>query len=179
MNSQTEQEWITELKAKMNPGVTCVVLILPGQKGKAPLYDAIKKLLVTEIPVPSQVVLSSTISRGKNLRSIVSKILLQMNAKIGGEPWFVDNMPLIGEAPTMIMGMDVFHKQGKFSVLALVGTTNNHGTKYFSKCAVVKEGEDGTVQFGSMVEAALEAFKKKQGVYPARVIYYRDGMGDS
>jgi hypothetical protein len=30
-----------------------VVLILSGPKGKAPLYDPLKKLLIETIPVPS------------------------------------------------------------------------------------------------------------------------------
>jgi hypothetical protein len=53
-----------------------VVMLLPGQKGKCMLYDDVKRFLLTEFPVPSQVVLTSTIQRGKNLRSIVSKVLI-------------------------------------------------------------------------------------------------------
>ena len=54
------------------------------------MYDDVKRFLLTEFPIPSQVVLTATIQRGKNLRSIVSKILIQMNAKVGGVPWAVD-----------------------------------------------------------------------------------------
>jgi len=69
-------EWRDALKKNLNPGVQAVVLILPGAKGKAPLYDDLKRLLLKEIPVPSQVVLANTISRGKNVRSICNKILI-------------------------------------------------------------------------------------------------------
>ena len=88
-----------------------IVLILPGQKGKAPLYDDLKRLLIKEIPVPSQVVLSNTISRGKNVRSICNKILIQICAKIGGEPWAMDDMPFF-DKPAMVCGIDVYHKAG-------------------------------------------------------------------
>lgn len=57
------------------------------------LYDDVKRFLLTEYPIPSQVILTSTIQRGKNLRSIISKVLIQMNAKVGGTPWAVDNLP--------------------------------------------------------------------------------------
>jgi len=117
--------WKRELKSKLNDGVQAVVLLLPGQKGRNNLYDEIKKFLLQEYPIPSQVVLCNTISRGKNLRSIVNKILIQINAKIGGIPWAVDNLPFM-DKPTMICGMDVFHSTslGKKSVLALTASVN-------------------------------------------------------
>jgi aubergine-like protein len=129
--------WKRELQNHLNDGVQMVVLILPGQKGKNPLYDEIKRYLLEEYPIPSQVVLCNTISRGKNLRSIVSKILIQMNAKLGGIPWAVDNLPFM-DKPTMICGLDVFHdaKLGKKSVLALAASMNNSATTYWSSSTV-------------------------------------------
>jgi len=85
----------------------------------------VKKYLLTDYSVPSQVVLTATIQRGKNVRSIVNKILIQINAKIGGIPWAVDNLPMM-DRPSMICGMDVFHSTslGKKSVLALTASMN-------------------------------------------------------
>lgn len=68
--------WIKELKNQLNEGVQMVVLILPGQKGKCTLYDDVKRFLLETYPIPSQVILTSTIQRGKNLRSIISKVLI-------------------------------------------------------------------------------------------------------
>src|SRR3569833_3202160 len=76
------ESWKKELKAKLNNNVQAVVLLLPGQKGRCNLYDEVKKFLLTDFPVPSQAVLTGTIQRGKNVRSIVNKILIQINAKI-------------------------------------------------------------------------------------------------
>jgi aubergine-like protein len=113
------------MKDNLNPSVQAVVLILPGAKGKAPLYDDLKRLLLKELPVPSQVVLCNTISRGKNVRSICNKILIQICAKVGGEPWAVSHLPYFDE-PTMVCGIDVFHKvgNGNKSVLAFCGSFN-------------------------------------------------------
>lgn len=129
--------WIKALKEKLNDGVQMVVLIIPGQKGKSQLYDDLKRFLLTEYPIPSQVVLANTISRGKNLRSIISKVLIQMNAKLGGIPWAVDNLPFM-DKPTMICGLDVFHATnlGKRSVLALSCSMNNSATTYWSTSVV-------------------------------------------
>jgi len=38
-----------------------VVLLLPGQKGKCTHYDDVKRYLLEEFPIPSQVVLVGTI----------------------------------------------------------------------------------------------------------------------
>jgi len=129
--------WRKELQSKMNNNVQAVVLLLPGQKGKCTLYDEVKRFLLAEFPVPSQAVLTGTISRGKNLRSIVNKILIQINAKIGGIPWAVDNLPLLNK-PAMVCGMDVFHctSLGKKSVLALTASMNSTATKYWSTSVI-------------------------------------------
>lgn len=68
--------WKKELKKHLNDGVQMVVLILPGTKARCPLYDDCKKFLLEEYPIPSQVILNSTISKGKNLRSIMAKMLI-------------------------------------------------------------------------------------------------------
>lgn len=119
------ETWEREMKSKLNPGVTLAVFILQGNKNGAPMYDQIKKCLITQMPVPSQVVLHNTISRGKNLRSIVNKILIQMNAKLGGQPWAVSDMPFTNK-PTMVVGYDVFHKPNSNSYLAFCATTNRN-----------------------------------------------------
>lgn len=90
VRSNRFDEWENVIRQSINPSVQAVVLLLPGQKGKAPLYDDLKRLMINEIPVPSQVVLCNTISKGKNVRSICNKILIQICAKIGGEPWAVN-----------------------------------------------------------------------------------------
>ena len=56
----------------------------------------------------SQAILTSTINYGKNLRVIVSKIVAQICAKIGGIPWVIDNMPYMDKR-TMVCGLDVYH----------------------------------------------------------------------
>ena len=99
-----------------------IVFILPGQKGKGKCYTDIKKLLYTSIPVPSQVVLSTVISKGKNLRSIINKVLIQMNAKMGGVPWSLENLSLVQNGPpTTLIGYSI-QKKGRNAVAAIVSS---------------------------------------------------------
>lgn len=172
--------WIRALKEQLNEGVQMVVLILPGSKGKCMLYDDVKRFLLTEYPIPSQVILTSTIQRGKNLRSIISKVLIQMNAKVGGTPWAVDNLPFMKE-PTMICGMDVFHSTalGKKSVLALTASMNQSATTYWSTSVIQDEiGQEGSNNLQTGMTSAIEAFKRNNGAPPSKIIFYRDGVGE-
>ena len=50
-------------------------------------YDAIKRLCCLDMPVPSQVVTSQIIEDAKKAKSVVTKVAIQMNCKLGGELW--------------------------------------------------------------------------------------------
>ncbi|NXI47869.1 PIWL2 protein, partial [Galbula dea] len=55
------------------------------------LYSAIKKLCCVQSPVPSQVINSQTLlGQVGKMRTVVQKILLQINCKLGGELWGVE-----------------------------------------------------------------------------------------
>ena len=52
-------------------------------------YNAVKTLLCAQYPIPSQMINAKTIGHPGKLRSVVQKIALQMNCKLGGEAWSV------------------------------------------------------------------------------------------
>ena len=57
------------------------------QNNKGDHYAAIKKKCYLEKPIPSQVVTATVLSKPKGLMSVATKVAIQMNAKLGGEPW--------------------------------------------------------------------------------------------
>ncbi|NXW91657.1 PIWL2 protein, partial [Alopecoenas beccarii] len=69
--------------------VQLLLCIISGNRDD--LYAAIKKLCSVQSPVPSQVINAQTLMGpvGK-MRSVVQKVLLQINCKLGGELWGVD-----------------------------------------------------------------------------------------
>lgn len=69
-----------------------VLAMMPLQRQDR--YNAIKKLLCCEQATPSQVVLTKTLSDDRKFRSVVQKIALQINCKMGGELWAV-NIPSV------------------------------------------------------------------------------------
>lgn len=62
--------------------------ILPSNQKS--YYDAIKKYLNSDCPVPSQCVLAQTLSKQGMIMSIATKIALQMACKLGGELWALE-----------------------------------------------------------------------------------------
>ncbi|NWH72158.1 PIWL2 protein, partial [Piaya cayana] len=55
------------------------------------LYAVIKKLCCLQYPVPSQVINAQSLSgHAGKMKSVVQKLLLQINCKLGGELWGID-----------------------------------------------------------------------------------------
>ena len=93
VKSDKWQEWDRLLRQSLNPSVKIVICVLPGSRGKSRLYDDLKRLTFSSFPVPTQAVLTGTLKKDKGLRSVINKIMLQINAKVGGIPWAMDTLP--------------------------------------------------------------------------------------
>ena len=81
-NDRTDT-YLKEMRAIIDPSVQLVVTIFPQMKSDR--YAAVKKLCCLEMPIASQVINSKTISNEKRLTSVVQKVALQINCKLGGE----------------------------------------------------------------------------------------------
>ncbi len=64
--------------------------------------------------------------------------MIQICAKIGGEPWAVDEMPFTN-CPTMVCGVDSFKSNCKASILAFTSTFNKTFTRYISTAKILDE----------------------------------------
>jgi aubergine-like protein len=68
------------------------MIILPMAKDD--LYAAVKRQCLVETSMPSQVILAKTLAKDKQLRSIMQKVALQINCKLGGALWAL-TIPLV------------------------------------------------------------------------------------
>ncbi|XP_073404629.1 piwi-like protein 1 [Dendrobates tinctorius] len=139
-------------------------------------YDAIKKHLCVDFPIPSQCVVARTLSKPQTVLSVCTKIALQMNCKLGGELWSVE-MPL---EKTIIIGIDCYHDtlQGRRSIAGFVASTNKQMTRWFSRCVVQDQRQEIVDGLKFCMQAALHAWTKLNKDLPQRIIIYRDGVGD-
>lgn len=60
-NIWNEQDLYQKANENLNPSVSLCFWVLPGKKNAGINYDKIKRFMVNELPVPSQMILTSTI----------------------------------------------------------------------------------------------------------------------
>ena len=78
IKSRSYAEWDEVIREQLTPKCIAAILIIPGRKGFGNhLYEDLKKLLIQDIPVPSQMILAQTIDRAKNaLYSVTNRTML-------------------------------------------------------------------------------------------------------
>ncbi|KAM5224618.1 piwi-like protein 4 isoform 7-T12 [Hipposideros larvatus] len=172
---ETPAAFFSAIQKHFDPGVQLVMCILPSNQ-QSYYYDSIKKYLSSDCPVPSQCVLVQTLNKQGMMMSVASKIAMQMNCKLGGELWAVE-IPL---KSLMVVGIDVckdaFNKG--MVVVGFVASINPRITRWFSRCILQKTTTDVADCLKVFMTGALNKWYKYNHSLPARVIVYRDGVGD-
>lgn len=148
-----------------------VVTIFPTLRDDR--YAAVKKTLCADIACASQCINSKTLRNEAKNRSIVQKIILQMNCKLGGSLWSI-KIPL---KQTMIIGIDTYHEvnQKGLTVGGFVASMNSSFTKWNSIPTIQKKKEELINGLLSSMERALQNYKQFNAALPDRIIIYRDG----
>lgn len=78
-------------------------------------------------------VLVQTLRKERGVRSVINKILIQINAKCGGVPWGMRGLPLQNTG-NMVVGI-VFYGRGKpnsSSYMGFVATKDQNMLSYYS-----------------------------------------------
>ena len=120
-NDRTET-YLKCLRETVNDQLQIVVMIMPTPRDDR--YSAVKMLCNTELPVPSQVINYRTLSNEKKASSVVQKVALQINCKLGGQLWGCQLSQKFGNL--MVVGVDVFHDPSRrgSSITAVVSNNN-------------------------------------------------------
>lgn len=177
-------------KAINSGGLQLVMCIINGNRSD--LYAAIKKKCVCDRPIPSQVIATKTLGH-KSLLSVCTKIVIQMNCKLGGSPWFtpvpfkdkveMSNGKIVENMvhATMIVGFDVCHDtrvKGK-SVGAMVASLDYNFSKFYSSVSRHSLGEELSNDIATHVSHAVIKFQEINEFLPPKIIMFRDGVGES
>lgn len=131
-------------------------------------------------------------------RPIISDILDKVWIKLGGIKYGILTnaipsvqtqsrpSPLSGilSKPTMLIGMDVTHpgrevRDSQPSVAAIVGSLDSYLCQYGGY--LIKQPSAGQEMIRNLDEAIvplLQAFKRKNNIYPKQIIVFRDGVSD-
>lgn len=125
-------EQLTSTKYK---DVQMVLCVLPNNG--AELCNEIKKRLTKDMGIPSQCIVGKTLT--KNMMSVATKVVIQMNTKLGGEPWKV-GLPQGLEKDVIAIGFDYTGEGIKRGVA--VATINQDMTRYYSISFRFREQEE-------------------------------------
>ena len=153
------------------------VFILPPPTANE--YSQLKKFAVSRNPpVLTQMVRSKTITGGKSLMAICSKISLQINAKRSGDLWRVKT-PSIIPKKTMVIGVDIAKEAGS-TCLGFASSYDPNFSQYYTQVMFLEGKQDVCSAMGILFVKSLEFFiKKTKKFLPELIVIYRDGVSDS
>lgn len=109
--------------------------------------------------------------------SVATKVVIQMNAKLQGAPWMID-LPLTG---LMTVGFDVCHsaRDSSKSYGALIATMDlKSSSAFFSAVSQHMKGQELSNDITLNMVKALQQFREIHGKLPAKILFFRDGVGD-
>lgn len=173
LSNDSTMNYVRELEtvARNDPQmIMCVV-----SNNSADRYASIKKKLCIERAIPSQVMLLKNVAKANP--SVATKVILQMNTKLGHAPWKVQ-LPLSG---LMTIGFDVCHdtRNRSLSFGAFIASMDqNRSDVYFSRGVAHRNGEELSNSFGQMTLAAVKCYMEIHGEVPKMIVVYRDGVGE-
>ena len=145
-NTGSYQKGIQEVMQTLDPQM--IICIVPNNSAQT--YNTIKRMCCLEFRVPSQVVTARIIANDKKRMSVITKVAIQINCKLGGRIWGV-RIPVKN---IMVIGIDLHKNTGirsrdKNAVAAFVasidGTNEDYlnCTKYYSKCITQQSRKSG------------------------------------
>jgi hypothetical protein len=139
------------------------------------LYKDLKKHSLSEKGYVSQVVKTNSIR--KNIMSVCSKILIQLNNKLGGETYRVDFSEIISKLNIMAVGVNSSHIKGKRTGVAMTATINNIFTEMYNFEEIIEEENKEQLQYcvAKFLKEAVKVFIKNVGSIDGIVIY-RQGV---
>jgi len=144
----------------------CQLVFVILSSNSPEVYNAVKRTCNIEHAIPSQCFLAKHCNNQNGINSIMTKVLIQMNAKLGGVPWTVKNPfaqsvsfikivrnfqnlftclhddLILFLQKTLVVGFDVHHSgKGKnaVSVGAMVATTNDTFSSFYSTVSILNE----------------------------------------
>ena len=192
MKSQNITDWINVVEKELKKRKNCKFVIFLINNKTDKLYIPLKKHSLCTQGYISQVIKYESIMRAmKNKRgpdSYFSKILLQINNKLGGFNYFLDTDEVTNERNIILIGVDTSHTWGKKTKkynnkkigLAMVATKDKNFSKFYSKNEIIKYDKhfysDIRRNISQFIKEAVEKYIKEKKSQPKNIIIYRQGI---
>ena len=192
MESNYSKDWIKTVEKELNYRKNCKFVLFILNKRTDKLYKDLKKHSLCQNGYISQVIKLESLHRAIKSRrgpdSYFSKILLQINNKLGGCNYFLNIDPFINERRIMLIGVDSSHIWSKRNSIleertgiSMVSTKDEKFSKFYSKQEILKPDEHYASETRRIIhsfikEAQAKYIKENNGIPPKNVIIYRQGI---
>lgn len=156
-----------------------LTLLKPNEKRH---YPKLKQLFLSKLAIPHQNVVTKTVENEKRKMSACSKILLQINAKVGDPLWRVEQkLPSLKGRKILLAGMAIYHKlvNKNQSCCAFAGSVSDDQTEYYLGSKLVPQNQQNFDSLYQMVEEWVKTYCVGTKSTPDTLIVYRDGVGES
>lgn len=180
------------LQTEVKPSTQLVLMLIPN-KDSPKVYQRFKRKLIADLPCISQVVKSDTIRKRQSIAAVLSKVVLQINAKFSGPLWNItvskdlekdivaeslNTTELGAKTPFSIVGLDVYRNNMGERTLAMTATIDRSYSQYFSMSATLdkEEWQSSLLQnIQNLFRHALLCFAggENQGILPDKIVVYR------
>jgi len=181
-------EIVPMLESRLTPKTQMVLLLTP-QKDARKVYELFKQTTISRYPCVTQVVKSETIRKRQSIAAVLSRIVLQINAKFCGPLWHIDlespmTSPLM-TVPTMVIGIDVYQSFEGESVATYIGFAASLDTRcaeYFSTATLLdKQDVRGSMseKIQEFLREAIVQFSRRNSkMLPEHYIVYRASVSE-
>ena len=147
------------------------------------LYTELKKHSLCKNGYISQIVKVNKINKNQIIAmSICSKIMLQINSKLGWTNYKINLNDDIKDKRLMIIGIDSSHIKGMRTWVAMVASINPSFTDFYNKEEIIEEGEKKIkLKFciNTFINEAVSVLQKEEinkGEKPGGIVICRQGV---
>ena len=189
--SNQPEELRTLLMDNITPEVQLVMLFTP-QKDARRVYQTLKQITCTVRPCITQVVKSETMRKRQSIVAVVTRIVMQISAKLLGPLWHVNlntpNTPMMSQ-PCMLVGIDICQsKETRKPVLGFVASLDAFASHHYTDAVLLTDTHSGhsprtskqslvASKINICMKRALEAFAEhNDGILPTNIIVYRGSV---
>ena len=138
------------------------------------IYKELKRHSLCQNGYVSQVVKTQTLKR-KGAMKVCSKILIQINSKLGGIPYMISLDKNIKEKKLMIIGIVSNNNKIIGTENAMVATINDSFTEFYNKEEIINEENKEKLQ-NYIINFLEEILNSKKVEMPKGIIIYRKGI---
>jgi aubergine-like protein len=180
-NPRGIDDWRRALETKKDKEEKIDVVIYFLKPFEEKLYGDLKKLTSTVMKCPSQIIKRRSLSSNtKGVLSFASKIILQMNSKIGHPLWSVPNYHPHWKGNKIAIAGIASSKGKKGTTIGFVATTNSDLTHVHCDCKKIesRDGISSALFQGLFTPWLQNYFMKNQKVLPTTLVIYREGLND-